>query len=352
MARTDFLDPADIRVPVGRVTVDCAVYSDGHRLPGRYTHQGAQEKVSELRENGGDAFVWIGLHEPDERQMQSVADVFGLHPLLVHGAVRSHYRPKVQRFDDTLLLVLKTVDYVEHDGMRHVRHFVETGEVMVVVGADFVITVRHGDHSGLAEVRRGMESAPKALVLGPYAVMHAVAEHVVDGFQRVMDQVEKDIDAIQSNVFSPTQTPAIEPLYLLKREIAALCHTTRPLTNALAGLDVEHGDLVSVEVRRYMRAVLEQHTQATERSDSFDEMLTTLIEAALGKIALQQNEDMRKISAWVALAAVPTLVAGIYGMNFKNIPLEDWDYGYPAIMIAMACVCGLLYYSFRRNGWL
>jgi magnesium transporter len=351
-ANRDGFDPSRIHIPVSHATVDCGVYVDGGRLPGRYTHAAAQAKVSELTRENGEAFVWIGLHEPDEHQMRSVADAFGLHPLLVRGAVHTHSRPKLERYDDTLVLVLKTVDYVEHDDLDHVRHFVETGEVMIAVGADFVLTVRHGDHRGLADVREQMQHSPAILKLGPYAVMHAIAEHVVDGYRFAAELLEADIDALQSNVFSPTVRTDVEPLYLLKREIAELCHAVSPSTTALGTVETDHGDLISVEVRRYMRAVLERHLQAADRIVSYDEMMSTLIEAALGKIALQQNSDMRKISAWVALAAVPTLVAGIYGMNFDAIPLEHSPWGYPVVMTAVLCVCLVLYRNFRRRRWL
>ena len=179
------LDPSRIHIPVTQATVDCGVYLDGGRLPGRYTHAAAHAKVSELASENGAAFVWIGLHEPDEHQMRSVADVFGLHPLLVRGAIQTYYRPRLERYDDTLVLVLKTVDYADHDGLRDVRHFVKAGEVMIAVGPGFVITVRHGKHRGLAEVREQMHQSPTILKLGPYAVMYAIAGHVVDGYQRV-----------------------------------------------------------------------------------------------------------------------------------------------------------------------
>jgi len=186
------LDPSRIHIPVTQATVDCGVYLDGGRLPGRSTHAAAHAKVSELASENGAAFVWIGLHEPDEHQMRSVADVFGLHPLLVRGAIQTHYRPRLERYDDTLVLVLKTVDYADHDGLRDVRHFVKAGEVMIAVGPGFVITVRHGKHRGLAEVREQMHQSPTILKLGPYAVMYAIAGHVVDGYQRVSGLLKTD----------------------------------------------------------------------------------------------------------------------------------------------------------------
>src|ERR1700733_13273979 len=165
-------DAKRIHVPVARAMVDCGVYVDGTRLPGKYTHAAAQAKTREMCAEGKQAFVWLGLHAPDDHQIHAVAEVFGLHPLAVEDAVHAHQRPKLERYDDTLFLVLKTVNYVPHESVVLAREIVETGEVMVFVGKDFVITVRHGEHGGLADVRKRMEADPDQLRLGPYAVMH------------------------------------------------------------------------------------------------------------------------------------------------------------------------------------
>ena len=196
-------DAARIHIPVARAMVDCGVYCDGSRLPGKYTHAAALSKVRELEEEGKEAFVWVGLHEPDEHQMQAVADVFGLHELAVEDAVHAHQRPKLERYDDTLFLVLKTVNYVEHESVANAREIVETGEIMIFVGPDFVVTVRHGEHSGLASVRKHLDASPASLKLGPYAVMHAIADHVVDSYLDVTISIETDIDAMEEDIFSP-----------------------------------------------------------------------------------------------------------------------------------------------------
>ncbi|MBO0679632.1 magnesium/cobalt transporter CorA [Mycolicibacterium sp. S2-37] len=342
----------NIHVPVARAMVDCAVYSAGVRLPGKYTHAAALDKVRELESEGVSAFVWVGLHEPDEHQMQAVADVFDLHELAVEDAVHAHQRPKLERYDDTLFLVLKTVNYVEHESVGKAREIVETGEIMIFVGADFVVTVRHGDFSGLAGVRHEVESSPAKCRLGPYAVMHAIADHVVDSYLDVTDLVETDIDAMEENVFSPTIATDVEHIYMLKREIVELRRAVAPLTLALQRLNGDHNDLISKEVRRYIRDVLDHNTQAADRITTYDDLLSSLVQAALGKVAMQQNVDMRKISAWVAIAAVPTAVAGIYGMNFEHMPELHWTYGYPAVLLVMFTVCSLLYRTFRHNGWL
>src|ERR1700737_31601 len=172
-------DARSIHVPVSQAMVDCGVYADGQRLPGKYTHAAALAKVRELERAGNEAFVWVGLYEPDEHQMQAVADVFELHELAVEDAVHAHQRPKLERYNKTLFLVLKTVKYVEHESVAKARQIVETGEIMIFVGADFVVTVRPGEHGRLADVRQRIDASPAVTKLGPYAVMHSIADHVV-----------------------------------------------------------------------------------------------------------------------------------------------------------------------------
>jgi magnesium transporter len=284
--------------------------------------------------------------------MQSVADVFGLHELAVEDAVHAHQRPKLERYDNTLFLVLKTIMYVEHESVAKAREIVETGEIMIFVGPDFVVTVRHGDHGGLAGVRKRMDNSPANCALGPYAVLHAIADHVVDHYLEVTDLVENDIDAMEENVFSPTSETDIEHIYLLKREVVEMRRAVGPLNLALQRLGSDHNDLISKEVRRYIRDVVDHNTQASDRIASYDEVLSSLVQAAVGKVSMQQNMDMRKISAWVAIAAVPTALAGIYGMNFEHMPELAWTFGYPLILLVMATACAALYFTFRRNHWL
>jgi magnesium transporter len=215
-----------------------------------------------------------------------------------------------------------------------------------------VVTVRHGEHSGLATVRKDLEASPALLKLGPYAVMHAIADHVVDSYLDVTDLVETDIDTMEEDIFSPLTETNIECIYLLKREVVELRRAVNPLTLALQRMSTDHNDLISIEVRRYMRDVLDHNILASDRITSYDELLGSLVEAALGKVAMQQNVDMRKISAWVGMAAVPTAIAGIYGMNFDNMPELHLAWGYPAVLGLMLGTCLLLYRTFRRNHWL
>ncbi|WP_163697858.1 magnesium and cobalt transport protein CorA [Mycolicibacterium sarraceniae] len=346
------VDARRIHVPVARAMVDCAIYVDGERLPGKYTHAAALAKVHELRAEGQKAFVWLGLHEPDEHQMASVADTFNLHPIAVEDAVHAHQRPKVERYDDSLFLIVKTVKYVPHESVAQARQIVETGEIMVFVGVDYVVTVRHGDHTGLAGLRHHLEAEHLQLAHGPYAVMHGIAEHVVESYLDVARLMECDIDTIEEEAFSPDLKTDIAQIYMLKREVVEMRRAVFPLTSALQKITSEHKDLMTKEVLRYMRDVLSLQTQAGDQISSYDELLSSLVQAELAKVGLQQNLDMRKISAWVAIAAVPTMIAGIYGMNFEHMPELSWTYGYPAVLALMVTVCGSLYFNFRRNHWL
>lgn len=327
--------------------VDCAVYLDGKRLPGKYTHDAALAKVHEE----GSGFTWIGLHEPDEGQMTSVANTFGLHELAVEDAVQAHQRPKLERYDDTYFLVLRTVNYVEHQ-IHSISEVVETGEIMIFVGRDFVVTVRHGDHTGLAGVRHRLEADPDQLMLGPASVLHAIADHVVDSYLGVAELIERDVDAMEEEVFTPGRRVAIEPIYQLKREVLELRQSVNPLAAPLQLLSQQTDTPIPKEVRRYLRDVADHHTAVAEQISDFSESLTTLITAAQAKVGVQQNEDMRKISAWVAIAAVPTMVAGVYGMNFDHMPELHWTFGYPLVASVVVGFCTWLYFTFHRNNWL
>jgi magnesium transporter len=332
--------------------IDCAVYAEGHRMPGNIGFDDALVKVRQIQQIGHEAFVWVGLHEPDLSQMQDVADVFGLHPLAVEDAVCAHQRPKLERYDDTLFLVLKTVNYVPHESVVLAREIVETGEVMVFVGSDFVVTVRHGEHGGLSQVRKQMEADPEQLKLGPYSVMHAIADNVVDHYLEVSGAMMSDIDSIEEVAFGPGRKLDIEPIYMIKREVVELRRCVNPLSVAFHRMQIENKDIISKEVRRYLRDVGDHQSEAADQIASYDDMLNSLVQAALARVGMQQNNDMRKMAAWAGILAVPTMVAAIYGMNFHFMPELDWTWGYPAIMALMMVSCLGLYFQFRRNNWL
>ncbi|MEK8070523.1 magnesium and cobalt transport protein CorA [Rhodococcoides navarretei] len=345
-AKADHEPTPRIPVPTARAIVDCAVYVNGTRLPGRFTHTSA---IAEVRARG-EGFVWVGLHAPDDHQMSAIAQCYGLHELMVEDTVHAHQRPKLERYDDVAFLVLRTVKYVEHESVTTANEIVESGEIMVMVGRDFVITVRHGEHSGLAGVRQRLEANSEQLALGPSAVLHAVADHVVDEYLAVTESIERDVDGMEEEVFSPHHHVPIENIYLLKREVVELRRSVTPLSTPLARLVQEPS--VPKAVRRYLRDVQDHHTTVAERISEYDEVLSSLVDAALARVTMQQNLDMRKISAWVAIAAVPTMVAGIYGMNFDNMPELHWTYGYHLMVAIVLCVCLGLWRTFHKNDWL
>jgi magnesium transporter len=337
-----------IPIPLSAYVVDCAVYVEGKRLPGRWTHAEAIKEVRKRREG----FVWIGLHEPDAIQIQGIAETFGLHELAVEDALEAHQRPKLERYDDTLFMVVKTVRYVEHESPTTANEIVETGELMVFLGRDFVITVRHGNHSGLATLRQDLDEEPERLNLGPAAVLHAIADHVVDHYLDVTTRIEADIDEMETQVFAPRSQVSAEQIYFMKREVLELRRAVMPLKTPLQRLAEGYTRLVPDEVRSYFRDVDDHLATVSERVVNFDELLTTLVDATLAKITLQQNTDMRKITAWAAIIAVPTALAGIYGMNFDYMPELHWKFGYPLAVAVILGICLLLYRIFKRNQWL
>lgn len=340
--------PPKLRVPVSAYIVDCAVYVDGVRLPGRWTHDGALDEVHRR----GEGFVWIGLHEPDEEQITSIADVFELHELAVEDAVHAHQRPKLERYDDMLFMVLKTVSYLGNHHPSPENEVVETGEVMVFVGPDFVITVRHGRHSSLSDVRSRLEADPDQLALGPSAVLHAVADRVVDTYLEVTAAIEDDIDEMERQVFTPRSSTDAEQIYVMKREVLELRRVVVPLSSPLRKLAEGYSALVPHDVRSYFRDVEDHLVTVVERVAGFNELLTTLVDASLAKIAMQQNNDMRKITSYAALITVPTMIAGVYGMNFTYMPELDHPLGYPAVLLVIVAICSYLFRQFRRNHWL
>jgi len=328
--------------------VDCAVYCNGERSGGRLDPAGARDAARALP--GG--FAWIGLHEPSFAELSGLAAQYDLHPLAVEDAVHAHQRPKLERYGETLFVVLKTARYLEHTELTSMTEVIETGEVMLFLGPSFVITVRHGDARRLDGVRADLEANPALLALGPTAVLYAVADHVVDDYLAVTADLEDDVDEVETQVFSTTATTDVRRIYQLKRELLELKRAVAPLRRPVSALTAGAVRDVPDEIRTYFRDVEDHLTRVSEQIASFDELLTSILQANLAQVTVQQNNDMRKISAWVAIAAVPTATAGIYGMNFEHMPELEWRFGYPMVVSVMVTVCLLLYRGFRRTGWL
>ncbi|NBM16831.1 magnesium and cobalt transport protein CorA [Streptomyces sp. GC420] len=334
--------------------VDCAVYRQGRRLD-RTDCLTPHEAM--LRVRGEGDFAWIGLHEPTEEEFAGIAKEFGLHPLAVEDAVHAHQRPKLERYDDTLFTVFKTIHYVEHAELTATSEVVETGEVMCFTGQNFVITVRHGGKGSLRALRHRLQEDPDLLAKGPSAVLHALADHVVDGYLAVADAVQDDIDEVEIDVFSapakgsPRGTDAGR-IYQLKREVLEFKRAVAPMLRPLQLLSERPMRLVDPDIQKYFRDVADHLARVHEQVTGFDELLNSILQANLAQAAVAQNEDMRKITSWAAIIAVPTAVCGVYGMNFEHMPELGWKYGYPLVLGVILVTCFAIHRSLKRNGWL
>ena len=326
----------------GRMIVDCAIYTAGRRE----TVEGdISQALDRHRAAGDESFLWIGLHAPTGQEFSLVSEELGLHPLAIEDAVEAHQRPKLERYGDVLFLVLKTLTYSDATSQ------IETGEINVFVGADFLITVRHGDHNPLGEVRRRVEADTELLKNGPIAVVYAVCDSVVDGYQFISDAVQADITELEAQVFSAGRANLVERIYSLKREVLEFQRAVGPLVPVAR--DLIGGRLhVPEGVRPFFRDVADHAMRVNGSVESYSELITSVLNAHLTQVGVRQNEDMRKISAWVAILAAPTMLAGVWGMNFDHMPELKWKYGYAMAVGLMVVVCTVLYRLFRRSGWL
>ncbi|MEC4016707.1 magnesium/cobalt transporter CorA [Streptomyces sp. H27-D2] len=327
------------------VIVDCAIYKAGSRTEGPADFSDALDQARAA----GDSFLWIGLHEPTEDELNLVTSEFGLHPLAVEDALAAHQRPKLEIYDDSLFLVLKPVLYDDADGS------VTAGELMVFVGDSFVVTVRHGEANPLSAVRERLEHSPEVLQHGPTAVMYAVSDAVVDHYLEVAAELHEDLDELEAEVFSPDGGGAkntASQIYAFKRQALEFRRSSSPLAEPMARLMSPGVPFVHEHSQPFFRDVGDHLTRANEQVEGLDRLLSDILAAHLAQVGVRQNDDMRKISAWAAMAAAPTMVAGIYGMNFKHMPELGWTWGYPMVVVAMAIIEVALHRMFRRRGWL
>jgi magnesium transporter len=324
------------------------VYVDGVREPGQWTYAEALEAA---RERPG-AFVWLGLHEPSLAEMAGIAQTYGLHELAVEDAVKAAQRPKLERFGDVTFLVMRTARYVEHGELTETSEVVETGQVMLFIGPCFVISVRHGDACRLTPVRADLESKKELLEQGPWAVAYAITDRIVDLYLEVSDEVENDLDTLETEVFDRQGRGRIQRIYQMKRELVEFRRAVAPLQRPLMTLATPGNPEISKEVRRYFRDVQDHLTRTVEQVASYDDLLNSILQARLAQVTVEQNDDMRKIAAWAGIGAVWTAIAGIEGMNFKFMPELNWRFGYPMALTLMLALTAILYRAFRRNGWL
>jgi magnesium transporter len=321
--------------------LDCAVYEDGRRRDGPLPLEHAMEAC---RRPG--AFVWIGLYEPTEEEFDSIQREFGLHELAVEDAIKAHQRPKLEVYDDMVFIVLKTARYVDSEEV------VELGEILIFLGQAYLVTVRHGEASSLHHVRERLERDPEQLEHGPGIALHAILDQVVDDYQPAIAGLQNDVDEVEDEVFSPARTNPAERIYKLKREVLDFNRATAPLIGPVDSLASGRFEQIPGEVRNYFRDVGDHLRRVHEQLESMRDLLTSVLEANLAQVGVRQNEDVRRISAWVAIIAVPTMIAGIYGMNFEHMPELDWTFGSPAVLLVMLTICAALYRYFKRAGWL
>ncbi|MET9790225.1 magnesium/cobalt transporter CorA [Streptomyces canus] len=329
--------------------VDCAIYREGHRSEGP---EDLSDALDEARSAGG--FVWIGLHEPTEKEFDLVTREFGLHALAVEDALKAHQRPKLEVYDDSLFVVLKPVVYEPQSDT------VSTGEVMLFLGDAFVVTVRHGVGSPLKAVRERLEQEPQLLGKGPTSVLYAVADAVVDHYLEVATELATDLEELEAEVFSPDgggSRHTASRIYTFKRQILEFRRATVPLSmplTRLAGVGAYGGTVpfVNDRARPFFRDVNDHLARVNESVEGLDRLVSDVLSAHLAQMSVRQNDDMRKISAWAAMAAVPTMIAGIYGMNFDHMPELHWVWAYPAVIALMGVLEVLLYRLFKRRGWL
>ena len=320
--------------------VDCAVYEEGERRAGDL----ALTEAGEAAQRDG-SFVWIGVFEPSAEEFDAVQREFDLHELAVEDAVKAHQRPKAELYGDTLLVVLKTVRQVED------RDDLVTGEILLFVNRDFVVSVRHGE-AKLHDVRLEVEKRPDLLACGAGAVLYAIVDRIVDDYEPVVAAVEADIQEVEHEVFSPERSNPAERIYALEREVLDLHRAIAPLAPAVDKLARGQYSMIDPDLQTYFRDVHDHLLRLSGRIDGFRDLLSSALQANLTQAAVRQNEDVRKISAWVAIIAVPTGIAAVYGMNFEFMPELEWRYGYPAVMSVIVIACVLLYWRFRRSGWL
>jgi magnesium transporter len=322
--------------------VDCAVYVDGERRAGDLPVDHAVDAC------GDHGFVWIGLFAPTEDEFALVREEFDLHPLAIEDAVHAHQRPKLEKYGDTLFMVLKTLRYDDE------RESVDVGEVLVFVGESFVISVRHGEPSPLHDVRLALEHKRDLLRCGPGTVLWAIADKVVDDYDPVVAGIDNDIEELERMIFSEegSDAGATERVYRLKREVIKLQRALGGLSAPFELLARAQFDLIDDDLSSYFRDVGDHVERQGGTADSFRDLLTSALQASLARAAVRQNDDVRRISAWAAIAAVPTAIAGIYGMNFEDMPELTWEFGYPLVLVVIIGLCSYLYWRFRRAGWL
>ena len=303
-------------------------------------------ETAAARAKRGDGFVWLGLHDPDVDELRRVGDAFGLHELALEDAYSKHQRPKLEDYDGSYFVVLKTAHY--DDG----REEIDFGEINLFIGAGYLIAIRHGEGSALAPARDRLESRPELVEVGPAAAAWAILDKVVDDYEPVAAGIDNDITEVENEVFAERDVDATQRIYFLRREVIEFHRAVQPLVGPLESL--ESGIVIDLDdqIRRYFRDVADHARRIDEQLHDQRDLLTGALDANLSLITLRQNEVVRSISAWAAIIALPTFIASVYGMNFDDMPELHTEIGYPLALLAMALVVVTMYRFFRRIRWL
>ena len=321
--------------------VDSALYQNGNRVPGPTD---ISDLVDIARSSGG--FVWLGLAAPTHSEFEHIVGELNFHPLAVEDAVHAQQRPKIEEYEGLTFFTLKTVFYNEANSA------ISTGELICFLEKEFIVIVRHGEGTPLVTVRHEIEAKPDFLKLGPYAVLHAVVDRVIDEYTLIATELENDVINLETKVFSGKRQTFSQEIYFLKRELIEYRHAIEPLVMPLQKLVSETFTKTPEALKPFFRDTLDHLLRACEHASGMDSLLTTALQADLAHVQVRQNEDVRKISAWVALAAGPTMIAGIYGMNFKFMPELEWRFGYPLVIAVVTSLSGFLFYKFKKADWL
>lgn len=290
--------------------------------------------------------MWIGLYEPSEEILSKVQAEFDLHDLAIEDAHRAHQRPKIELYGDSIFVVLRTAHMNQ-------EHHIEFGETHFFVGTNFIVSIRHGSSVAYTEVRSRCETMPELLSKGQGFVLYAIIDFIVDRYFPVVEELEQELDVIEDKIFKGKPSrETTEQIYLLKRELLEVKRAVSPLIdicNRLMRFDIKS---ISTETQPYFRDIYDHAVRINEMVDNTRELLNTALEANFSLISISQNDTSKKFAGWAAIIAVPTMIAGFYGMNFKFMPELDWHYGYYGVIILTISACSILYYFFRRSGWL
>jgi magnesium transporter len=321
--------------------VDYALYQNGRRFN---EPSNLPELIQKAKGEGG--FVWLGLAEPTQNEFEKVVADFGFHPLAIEDAVTAHQRPKFEEYPGVQAMVLKTAFYEEKGSQ------ISTGEIFCFIGDHFIVVVRHGNGAPLVNTRHHLENNPEQLSKGPYAVLHAILDHVIDCYIDISLELEADVVQVEHKVFGDTRDSASQEIYLLKREVIEFRHAIDPLLSPLQQIASIGARNIPSDLTPFFRDTLDHLSRASDAASGLDTLLTSALQAEIAQVQLQQNEDMRKITSYVALASVPTMVAGIYGMNFDIMPELRWKFGYPLVIGSLVVITVILFRKFKKSGWL